>query len=207
MVKQQHSVVNQVRPFVTPNALMMMGLKQSLLPIPFIRRSPPPLPELTSEVPEDLDSEASTSKPKRAIASNIIYSKPVHGNAITNVLNNPVKKTSIEVTKEVEDVCNTPACVKTATAILENMDESVNPCDDFYQFTCGNFMKEEPIPDDKSSVTLMGSITDHLADQLRDILSEQNSNLSHSALLAKSLYDSCMDTGTLKIYANFVSIF
>lgn len=31
------------------------------------------------------------------------------------------------------------------------MDQSVNPCEDFYTFSCGGWLKENPIPEDSSS--------------------------------------------------------
>jgi predicted metalloendopeptidase len=38
-----------------------------------------------------------------------------------------------------------------AHMVLENMDRSVDPCHNFYEFACGGFEKRVVIPDDKSS--------------------------------------------------------
>ena len=36
-------------------------------------------------------------------------------------------------------ICNTPECVSAAHSLIQNMDTSANPCEDFYQYACGNF--------------------------------------------------------------------
>lgn len=38
-----------------------------------------------------------------------------------------------------------------ASEMLKGMNRNVDPCDNFYEFVCGNFIKETVIPDDKVS--------------------------------------------------------
>jgi putative endopeptidase len=40
------------------------------------------------------------------------------------------------------------------------MDRSADPCVDFYQFTCGGWMKKNPIPADQASWSVYGKLTD-----------------------------------------------
>jgi neprilysin len=40
--------------------------------------------------------------------------------------------------------------VTAAAAILQTMDQSVKPCDDFYQYACGGWIKNNILPEGKS---------------------------------------------------------
>ena len=42
---------------------------------------------------------------------------------------------------ESSEICNTPECVVAAHSLIQNMDLNADPCEDFYQYACGNFEK------------------------------------------------------------------
>ncbi|XP_076162839.1 M13 family metallopeptidase neprilysin 2 isoform X1 [Ptiloglossa arizonensis] len=93
-----------------------------------------------------------------------------------------------------EDICYTSECVHTASGILKNMDVEVEPCDDFYDFACGGFLKATHIPDDKTSVNTFTEISDELQNQLRSSIEEKSpQNEPKPFRLAKNLYQACMN--------------
>ncbi|CAH1724670.1 neprilysin-2 [Aphis gossypii] len=95
---------------------------------------------------------------------------------------------------EKDNICLTAGCVKAAASVINNMDTSVDPCDDFYQFACGNFIKETIIDDDKTSHTTFSAISDSLLNKLRMIVTEPiQPNEQKPFKMAKLLYKSCMD--------------
>lgn len=44
------------------------------------------------------------------------------------------------------ELCLTESCVEAASFILGNIDRSVDPCVDFYNFTCGAWAQKTVIP-------------------------------------------------------------
>lgn len=81
-----------------------------------------------------------------------------------------------------------------ASSILENMDQNVEPCDDFYRFACGSFLKNTIIPDDKTSVNTFSVISDKLQKQLRSSIEEESQpNDPRPFRLMKTLYKTCMN--------------
>ncbi|XP_068624947.1 neprilysin-2 [Battus philenor] len=92
------------------------------------------------------------------------------------------------------EICNTPGCVHTASKLLKNMDLTIDPCDEFYDYACGSFVKSTRIPDDKTSVNTFSIITDQLQEQIRTLLDDPiKEGEARPFVLAKTLYQACMN--------------
>uniref|UniRef100_A0A8C5GKF4 Phosphate regulating endopeptidase homolog, X-linked n=1 Tax=Gouania willdenowi TaxID=441366 RepID=A0A8C5GKF4_GOUWI len=50
---------------------------------------------------------------------------------------------------------------------MSKMDRSVNPCQDFYTFSCGGWLKENPIPEDSSSFGIYPWLRQHVDVKLK----------------------------------------
>ena len=58
-------------------------------------------------------------------------------------------------------------CIETAADLIDRMDSSVDPCDDFYQFACGGYVKKTVIPEDKSRTSMFSDVGDKLNRQIK----------------------------------------
>jgi len=98
-----------------------------------------------------------------------------------------------------EEYCLTKGCIQTAADILDKMDETVNPCDDFYQFACGGFIKNTVIPDDRTSKSMFSVLGDRLNEQVRGLLEgDIEAHEPKPFRMAKSIFQSCMNTEVIE---------
>jgi putative endopeptidase len=83
---------------------------------------------------------------------------------------------------------------------LSAMDKTVDPCVDFYTYSCGGWMKKNPIPPDQSSWGTYGKLQDDNLAQLRLILEEAaKPDAPRTAVTQKigDYYASCMDEAAI----------
>lgn len=74
------------------------------------------------------------------------------------------------------------------------MNFNADPCDNFYEFVCGNFIKNTKIPDDKTAVESFTPIDDQLAQELKSSLEDPSPPDEPKYFkLAKNFYKSCMN--------------
>ncbi|KAH9634372.1 hypothetical protein HF086_010852, partial [Spodoptera exigua] len=55
-------------------------------------------------------------------------------------------------------VCLKGSCIYTASEVIRALDETQDPCEDFYEFACGGWIKNNPIPEGKSSWGIFSKI-------------------------------------------------
>src|SRR5665811_1206583 len=66
---------------------------------------------------------------------------------------------------------------------VSDMDKKVDPCVDFYTYSCGGWMKKNPIPPDQSSWSTYGKLEDENRAQLRTILAVSYTHLTLPTIL------------------------
>ncbi|XP_069015864.1 phosphate-regulating neutral endopeptidase PHEX [Embiotoca jacksoni] len=98
-----------------------------------------------------------------------------------------------------EEFCLTPECIEAAGSVLSKMDRSVNPCQDFYSFSCGGWLKENPIPEDSSSYGIYPWLRQHVDIRLKELLeAPSDADELQAVTKAKILYRSCMNESVLE---------
>lgn len=79
------------------------------------------------------------------------------------------------------------------------MDEETDPCEDFYQFTCGRWADDHPRPDSVTSNDWFRERQARIMRQIREFLRQNISDAEPEAVgKVKLMYQACMDTKTLE---------
>lgn len=84
-------------------------------------------------------------------------------------------------------VCTSPQCVRAAMHILDHVDPNVDPCDDFYKFACGTFLKNSFLRKKSSPLAIMNDMTNN---RIKEILTEtiNEEKLPHSLMMQRHFY-------------------
>ena len=107
----------------------------------------------------------------------------------------------LKATQERASLCLTPECIQISSTILERIDQSIDPCDDFYQFSCGNFIRTNEVPDDYYARNLLQKMQESMFVEMkhnleRQLTNETGNNIKDEPIYIrqiKSLYESCVN--------------
>ncbi|CAG2180737.1 unnamed protein product, partial [Oppiella nova] len=96
------------------------------------------------------------------------------------------------------DICNTSACERAGSIMKQSINESVDPCDDFYAFACGGWEATHTIPADKSRYMSFDVVDDQLKKDIKEYLSQNTSESDSNAVIyASDFYKACIDEATI----------
>ena len=76
---------------------------------------------------------------------------------------------------------------------VKNIDTTANPCTDFYQYACGSWMKNNPIPADQARWGRFDQLTERNRNVLREILETADASRDATERLIGDYYAACMD--------------
>jgi len=103
--------------------------------------------------------------------------------------------------KDDANVCRSAECKHISKYIKNSLDNSTDPCNDFYKFACGGWKQQNKIPESENEITTFTKLTKKIEKSTHTLLTQPAKPGQSEALdKARKFFASCMDEE--KIEAN-----
>uniref|UniRef100_A0A3Q1M0N7 Endothelin-converting enzyme 1 n=2 Tax=Bos taurus TaxID=9913 RepID=A0A3Q1M0N7_BOVIN len=90
-------------------------------------------------------------------------------------------------------VCLSEACISVTSSILSSMDPTVDPCQDFFTYACGGWIKANPVPDGHSRWGTFSNLWEHNQAIIKHLLENSTASVSEAERKAQVYYRACMN--------------
>lgn len=124
---------------------------------------------------------------------------------------------ALEITKEAQgpenananltapQMCNTVDCLRIASEVKRNLNESVDPCNNFFHYACDGWIKENPIPPSETEFGTFFKLMLENAEIVRNLLNDFDTEVvrdpNDAVLKAVHYYKSCMNEDRVELTA------
>ncbi|XP_043579568.1 membrane metallo-endopeptidase-like 1 [Bombus pyrosoma] len=96
-------------------------------------------------------------------------------------------------------ICETAHCHQIAKRIQQNIDTTVNPCENFYQYACGSWGKNNLIPEGRNAWSENHIVLEKTKKRIKELLEEDISSTDIPPVrMVKEFYRSCMDVDAIE---------
>jgi len=96
-----------------------------------------------------------------------------------------------------DNLCLSASCVQLASLVLSGMNQSVDPCTDFYNFSCGMWAQDNVIPEGYPRYSTFDQLNVRNQIALKKILEGDDDDDVSAVRKVKALYRSCINTESI----------
>lgn len=109
-----------------------------------------------------------------------------------------IESASVSSASSTPNICSTEICKSTSNSISQSIDDTVNPCENFFQFACGNFASQidvEHISESEMHRAIFKS-------EMISFLEKSSEEESIGIQMMRNFYKSCADKETSEAQGN-----